>query len=92
MSPPTAGGFQYQRHFCLKTHHVAGIHRIKIYNRDPPRDIEPVHNSVTAMTTGKPLLVHGDQETRQLELMQGQSGFMLVQALSTPRGVHWDLF
>ena len=49
---------------------------------------EPVHNSVTAMATGRPLLAHGDQETRQLAVMQGQSGVMLVQALSTPRGVH----
>ena len=48
---------------------------------------EPVHNSATAMATGKPLLAHGDQETRQLVVMQGQSGVMLVQALSTPRGV-----
>ena len=55
---------------------------IKIYNRDHPRDMaEPVHNYVTAMATGKPLLAHGDQETRQLAVMQGQSGFMLVQAL-----------
>ena len=50
---------------------------------------EPVHNSVTTMATGKPLLLlaHGDQETRQLAVMQGQSGviIMLVQALSTPR-------
>ena len=27
---------------------------------------EPVLNSVTAMATGKPLLAHGDQETRQM--------------------------
>ena len=51
---------------------------------------EPVHNSVTAIATGKPLLpllAHGDQETRQLAIMQlGQSGVMLVQALSTPGG------
>ena len=48
-------------------------------------------NSVTAMATGKPLLAHGDQETRQLAVMQGQSGVMLVQALSTPRGVSINL-
>ena len=55
---------------------------IKIYNRDPPRDMaQPVHNSFTVMATGKPLLAHGDQETRQSAVMQGQSGFMLVQAL-----------
>ena len=67
--------------FCLtkKTHGGVGIRRNK-YNRDPPRDMaEPVHNSVTAIATGKPLLAHGDQETRQLAVM-------LVQALSTPRG------
>ena len=33
---------------------------------------EPVHNSVTAMVTGKPLLAHGDQGTMQLAVMQGQ--------------------
>ena len=61
---------------------------IKIYNKDPPRHMaEPVHNSVTAMATGKPLLAHGDQKTRHLAVMQGQLGVMLVQALSTPRGV-----
>ena len=61
---------------------------IKIYNRDPPRDMtEPVHNSATAMATGKPLLAHCDQETGQLAVMQGQSGVMLVQALPTLRGV-----
>ena len=39
---------------------------IKMYNKDPPRDMtEPVHNSVTAMAIGQPLLAHGDlQETR----------------------------
>ena len=38
---------------------------MKIYNRDLPRDMaQPVHNSVTAMATGKPLPAHGDQETR----------------------------
>ena len=40
---------------------------IKMYNKDPPRDMtEPVHNSVTAMAIGQPLLAHGNlQETRQ---------------------------
>ena len=57
---------------------------IKTYKRNPPRDMaEPVHKSVTAMATGKPLLTHGVQETRQLAVMQGQSGVMLVQAVST---------
>ena len=34
------------------------------------------------MATGKPLLAHGDQETRQLAVMQGQSGVLMVSALS----------
>ena len=42
---------------------------------------EPVLNSVTAMATGKPLLAHGDQETRQLAVRQGQSNVMLFQRL-----------
>ena len=49
-------------------------------NRDPPRDMtEPVHNSVTAMAIGKPLLAHRVQETRQLAVMQGKSGFEDIQ-------------
>ena len=60
---------------------------IKIYSRDPSRDmVGPVHNSVTAIATAKPVLAHGGQETKQLVVKQGQSGVMLVQALQTPRG------
>ena len=31
-------------------------------------------------------IAHGDQDTRQLAVMQGQLADVLVQALSTPRG------
>ena len=49
--------------FLLKTPMVGlAFVVIKIYNRDPPRDMaEPVRNSATAKATGKPLLAHGDQ-------------------------------
>ena len=32
------------------------------------------------MATGKPLLAHGDQEIKQLAVIQGQSGVELVEA------------
>ena len=55
---------------------------IKIYNRDPPR----ATTQSQPWPQGTPPLAHGDQKTRQLTVMQGQSGVMLVQALSKTRG------
>ena len=63
----------------LNTHCGAGMRRNKNIH---PNMTKPVHNSVTSRpwSQEEPLLAHGDQETRQLAVMQGQTGVMLVHA------------